>query len=148
MRVLLGLLLLPALMCGCTAATVASAGAIIGAAGSSISTSSEVFQMGKLDAVDMTEFERQIEGVRCAARDLSLTMEKEEHNAPGQWRCTIADVRKTRFRVYVDRRSETLCRTRVDVGFFGSEPTARLFLTRVRLNVGGPATQPVLVEPK
>ena len=50
----------------------------------------------------------------------------------GVWLCTLEDDRKAAISVAVERRTETLCRTRIDVGVFGSEPTARLILIRMR----------------
>ena len=128
--VAIGLLLL--LCGGCAEAGIATAGAVMGLAGSSITTGADVYGMGKLDAADMVAFEEQVAAVRAAAEDLELTLEKEEAYEPGRWRCTLADDRQTRVRIYLDRRTPRLCRTRVDVGVLGSEPMARLILLRIR----------------
>lgn len=118
---------------GCATATVASAGAIVGLAASAVSTGADVYQMGKLSSADEAYFDEWIAAVRAAAEDLRLTVVTESlDNDKGEWRCTLADDRKGRIKVFVQRRTETLCRTRVDVGWFGSEPTARLFIARVR----------------
>jgi hypothetical protein len=124
-----------ALLCagGCAEATIAGVGAFAGLAATGVSTGADVYRMGKLDAVDMVGFDDQIAAVEKASRDLSLTIEKQERYEPGRWRCTIADDRQSRFRIYLDRRTEKICRTRIDVGIFGSESTARLFLARMRL---------------
>jgi hypothetical protein len=117
---------------GCATASIASAGAIAGLAASSIATSADVYRMGKLDAVEMVKLDDQIAAVELAARDLKLTIQSKEHYDKGRWRCMIADDRDSHFRVYLQRRTENMCRTRIDVGVFGSEGTARLFLARMR----------------
>jgi len=128
--VAIGLLLL--VSGGCAEAGIATAGAMVGLAAGSINTGADVYGMGKLDATDMVAFEEQVAAVRAAAEDLELTLEKDEVYEPGRWRCTLADDRETRVRIYLDRRTSRLCRTRVDVGVFGSKPTARLILLRIR----------------
>ena len=128
-----------ALAGGCAGATIASAGAFAGLAATSVSTGADVYSMGKLDSVHLATLDEEIAAVQQAARDLALTIEQQELYQPGRWRCTIADDRSSRFRVYVERRTQRLCRTRIDVGVLGSEPTARLFLTRLRMAIHGPA---------
>jgi hypothetical protein len=119
---------------GCATATVASAGAMAGLAASAVSTSADVYQMGKLSSADRARFNDWIADVRAAAADdLHLKVVKESlDNEKGEWRCTLADDQKAKIKVFVQRRTETLCRTRIDVGLFGSEPTARLILARIR----------------
>jgi len=70
----------------------------------------------------------------------------EEYWRKGQWRCSMKDDRDSKVRIDIDRRSRTLCRLKIDVGLMGSEPTARLVLARMRMNLPKPATQPVRVE--
>jgi hypothetical protein len=120
---------------GCATATVASAGAMVGLAASAVSTGADVYRLGKLDAADEARFDDWITAVRAAADDLHLKVMKESrNNEKGEWRCTLADDRKAKIKVFVQRRTKTLCRTRIDVGWFGSEPTARLILARVRVH--------------
>jgi hypothetical protein len=124
-----------AVVCGgCAEATIAGVGAVAGLAATGVSTGADVYRMGKLDAVDMISLDDQIAAVQSAARDLRLTLQKQElyNTDHGRWRCTISDDRDTRFRVYLERRTARLCRSRIDVGIFGSESTARLFLARMR----------------
>ena len=122
---------------GCTTAAIASAGTMVGLAPSAVSTGADVYQLGKLDSADQARFDDTIAAVRAAAADLHLKMAKESRdNAKGQWGCTLVDERGSGARVIVQRRTETLCRTRIDVGWFGSEPTARLILSRIRAHAG------------
>jgi hypothetical protein len=124
--------------CGCATAAVATAGTMAGIAASAISTGSDVYRLGKLDSADEVRYAQWITATRQATDDLGFTIELENDNGKGNWRCTIADDRKSRIRIYIDRRTETLCRTRIDVGIFGSEPTARLLLARIRDNAPMP----------
>jgi hypothetical protein len=127
---------------GCTTAAVVSAGTMAGLAASAVSTGADVYRLGKLDSADEAHFDEWIGAVRAAAADLQLKIEKESrNNEKGEWRCTLVDDRRSKTRVIVQRRTGTLCRTRIDVGWFGSEPTARLILAHVRLH-GDPATRP------
>jgi hypothetical protein len=118
---------------GCATATVASAGAMVGLAASAVSTGADVYQMGKLSSADQARFDDWITDIRAAADDLHLKLVKESlNNEKSEWRCTLADDQKAKIKVFVQRRTETLCRTKIDVGLFGSEPTARLILARIR----------------
>jgi hypothetical protein len=118
---------------GCATAAVASAGTMIGLAASAVSTGADVYQMGKLSSADQTRFDDWIADIRAAADDLHLKVVRESlNNEEGEWRCTLADDQKAKIKVFVQRRTETLCRTKIDVGLFGSEPTARLILARIR----------------
>ena len=120
---------------GCTTAAVVSAGTVAGIAASAVSTGAEVYRLGKLDSADEARFDEWIDAVRIAADDLHLQIAKESNKRKGEWRCTLVDERKSKIKVTVQRRTETLCRTRIDVGWFGSEPTARLLLAQVRLYI-------------
>ena len=126
---------------GCTTAAVASAGTMVGFAASAVSTGADVYRLGKLDSADEARFDEWIVAVRAAAADLHLKVEKESrNNEKGEWRCTLLDERRAKIKVIVQRRTATLCRTRIDVGWFGSEPTARLLLAHVRVRED-PATR-------
>jgi hypothetical protein len=114
---------------GCAGLPLAS---VAGLAATSVSTGADVYNMGKLDSVDMMSLDANIGAVHQAVQDLKLTIQTQEGYKAQHWRCMIVDERGTRFRVYLEGRTERLCRTRVDVGVFGSEPTARLFLKRMR----------------
>lgn len=135
---------------GCATAAVATAGTLAGIAASAVSTGADVYRMGKLDSADQARFNQWIACARAAAADLHLTIQKWSDDGKGYWHCTVADDRKATIDVNIERRTETLCHTRIDVGIFGSEPTARLILTRMRVHNDpalakagkGPATAP------
>jgi hypothetical protein len=136
-----GLILISIIGSGCAEATIASAGALMGIAASAVSTGADVYRLGKLDAADMVGFEEQIAAIRVAADDLGFKIEREERPEAGRWRCTVVDDRNSRIRVRVESRTEKLTRTRIDVGVLGSEPTARLLVSRIRIHIE-PATRP------
>jgi hypothetical protein len=133
-------ILLALIASGCAEATIAGVGAFAGLAATGVSTGADVYRMGKLDAVDMVALDDQISAVHEAAAELKLRVESEELYDAGRWRATIADDRDSRFRIYLERRTANMCRTRIDVGMFGSESTARLFMARVRSETSVPST--------
>ena len=126
---------------GCTTAAVASAGTMVGLAASAASTGADVYRMGKLDAADEARYGEWKLAVRKAAADLHLRKVRDYDDGQGEWRCTLLDERNAKIKVIVQRRTATIVRTRIDVGWFGSEPTARLILARVRVHED-PTTRP------
>lgn len=119
---------------GCTTAAVATAGTVAGIAASAVSTGADAYRMGKLDSADQVRFEQWIASARAAAVDLDLNVVKWTDNGKGEWWCTLADERRSMIGISIERRTAALCRTRIDVGLFGSEPTARLILNRMRFH--------------
>jgi hypothetical protein len=110
--------------------------AVIGAASQAAGTGSAVFSAGKLKAVGMVDVESARRAVLIAARETSLTVEEETSSRPGRYRIVLRDDLNTHVWVYLDQRTATLTRLQVNVGLFGSEPTARLLLTRIGLALG------------
>ena len=125
-----------------------SAGTIAGIAASAISTGADVYRMGKLDAADEARFDDWIGDFHLSAADLHVKVDKESYDgAKGVWRCVLVDDRNSKASISVERRTETLCRTRIDVGWFGSEPTARLILARVRQHEHAASQNPPTTRP-
>jgi hypothetical protein len=121
---------------GCATATIASAGAMAGLAATAVATGSDVYRMGKLDAAEMTSVAEWIAAARAAADELRLAPKKQSGDQTRRWHCTLIDDRGSKIKITVERRTETMCRARIDVGLFGSEPTARLLLARIRFHLG------------
>jgi hypothetical protein len=117
---------------GCGPLTVASAGAIAGLTATAFTTGADAYRMGKLDSVDNVRYDVWIDSVKSAAGELHLKLEKPKDNGKGIWTCVVKDDRGDGADIRVDRRTEMLCETRIDVGWFGSEPAARLILSRIR----------------
>ncbi|MDY7107365.1 MAG: DUF3568 family protein [Planctomycetota bacterium] len=110
--------------------------AVIGAASQAAGTGSAVFSAGKLKAVGMADVESARRAVLIAADETSLTVEEVTSSRIGRYRIVLKDDRNARVWVYLDQRTPTLTRLQVNVGLFGSEPTARLLLTRIGLALG------------
>ncbi len=121
---------------GCAEATLATAGAFVGMAAAGISTGADVYRMGKLDSVDLCEFDDLKPAVYTAAKQLNLTVVSETMMGYEQCKIKLIDDRGTTMRVSIQSNTKRLCATRIDVGIFGSEPTARLLLARVRYAAG------------
>jgi len=118
---------------GCAALSLATAGALLDAAGSAASAGTEVYSLGKLDFSVMATFDQCRAAVVDGSRDLALHIESCEFTNKQQNEIVfkLTDDRKTRIDVRVDRRSGNLCQCRVNVGWFGSEPTAKLVMQRI-----------------
>jgi len=110
--------------------------AVIGAASQAAGTGSAVFSAGKLKAVGMVDAESARTAVLIAADELSLTVEEETSPRPEKYRIVLRDDRNTHVWVNIEQRTPALTRLQVNVGLFGSEPTARLLLARIGLALG------------
>ena len=134
---------------GCAPAALITAGTVAGLAASALTTGADVYRSGKLDAVDMARFDDWVMAVRLASADLHLSIDDERLSTrvPERWQCRLRDERGSAIGVRVERRTETLCRCRIDVGLFGSEPTARLILARIRAHLPRPPNPPTPSHP-
>jgi hypothetical protein len=133
------LLLLAVLLAspGCATLTLGTIATAIGVAGSAVSTGNAVFSQGKLDSAEMSTTQNWLAAVRLAAGELHLTLKEEPHATPNTPHyLTLSDDHGSTISIRVERRTETLLRSRISVGLFGSEPTARLLLSRIRHHAG------------
>lgn len=136
---LIVLLALTSFGSGCATLTLATLGTALGVAGSAAATGGSVYSQGKLDSAEMVTVEVWAAAVRSAGEELHLKVCQEPIlNANDPRRFTLTDDRGTRIGVRIDRRTETMLYSRVDVGLFGSEPAARLVLSRIRHHAGVP----------
>ena len=122
---------------GCAAVPVAAAGTMVGMTASAVTTGSDIYRLGKLDAAEMAGFDESVAAARSAAADLGLREKKTEPRKGDAVRITFADDRNTTLTVRVEPRTASLVLIRIDVGWFGSQTTARLFLTRLRVHLLG-----------
>jgi len=118
---------------GCAAIPLATLGTVAGISTSAVSTGREIFTLGKLDTAEMAGYPETLVAARSAAAELYLTPKGKEKLEPWQAELVFVDEKGATVEADIERRSEMLVRIRVDVGLFGSEVTARLFLTRLRL---------------
>ena len=120
---------------GCITASLATIGTVLGAVGSAASAGSEVYSLGKLDVSVMATFDECRAAVTQAATDLQLHVKeaKNKDKPPKDVsEIELEDDLKSTISVRVERRTGRMCRCRVDVGLFGSEPTAKLLMHRIR----------------
>jgi hypothetical protein len=120
---------------GCAAVPVATLGTLLGVGASAVSAGNDVFQLGKLDTAEMAAFDRAVAAARRAADDLSMRHRNTDPRRGRAVRLTFEDARGAALSVRVEPRTATLVRIRIDVGWFGSETTARLFLERMRVHL-------------
>ena len=130
---------------GCAAVPIAALGSVLGVTASAVSTGGDIYRLGKLDAVEVATFDEAVEAAYLAAAELRLTNKGAEPRKGGAVQVSFADDKGAGMKVRVEPRTPRLVRVRVDVGWFGSEMTARLFLTRLRVylpKLSAPAPDP------
>ncbi len=122
---------------GCALIPVATLGAVFDIAGAAVSTGPAVYAAGKLDTAFMADSSQVEDAVRRAAADLHLKIVHDcsQSKRGDVWLFQLEDDWKSRIEVNLERRTPTLCRCRVNVGLFGSEPTARLVMGRIELHL-------------
>jgi hypothetical protein len=131
---LLLLTLLPLTGAGCVTASLVTAGTVVGAATAAVSTGADVYRLGKLDTAVMANYDDTREAVREAAANfrLKIVRDQQERKHYHIWNFELADDLKETVDVRIERRSDELCLIRVDVGWFGSQPTAQLIIDKIR----------------
>lgn len=132
---------------GCAAVPVAALGSVLGVTASAVSTGGDIYRLGKLDAVEVATFDEAVEAAYLAAAELRLANKGAEPRKGEAVQVSFADDKGAGMKVRVEPRTPRLVRVRVDVGWFGSEMTARLFLSRLRvylprLTAPAPAVDP------
>ena len=134
---LLALVLLLPMVSGCAGAALVTLATVADITSGVVSTGADVYKMGKLNSADIARYEECLVAVREAARDMHLkTVEDERHDGKHDiWDFTFRDELNSEIDVSVERRTAALVRIRIDVGLFGSEPTAKLFMARIRYHL-------------
>jgi hypothetical protein len=141
---------LPSAASSCALIPLATLGTVADIASSAASTGPEVYQMGKLDLAFVSKFSDVQKAVRQAAYELRLIVidDPDTTKHPGVWKCQIEDNLTSLMTITVEARTPMLCRCRVDVGLFGSQTTAKLFMSRISLHIPvPPKTPPVTSMP-
>jgi hypothetical protein len=133
---------------GCALIPLATVGAVVDIAGTAASAGPAVYKAGKLDTAFIADSIVVEAAVRAAAADLCLrVMRDSSKDKRGDvWVYQFEDDWKTKVEVTLERRTRMLCLCRINVGFFGSEPTARLVLTGIEQHLPPPPT-PLKVSP-
>jgi Protein of unknown function (DUF3568) len=123
---------------GCITASIATIGAMIGFAGTAATVGNDVYHLGKLYRSVMATQDDTRKAVRATAGDLGLKVLSESppsHDNPVS-EYLLEDDQKKKMGVSLDQRSAKLCQIRVDVGIWGSEPTAKLIMDRICFHLG------------
>jgi hypothetical protein len=131
----LPLLLLPLTCGGCVGVTAATLGTVIGAAGSAVGTGADIYGLGKLKTAQMASLADTVAATQAAARDLHLKLKCERKEKDQTTHLEFCDDKCAKLEVRIEPRTPSLVHIRIDVGLFGSEPTARLFLARLRTHL-------------
>jgi len=132
---------------GCALIPLATVGAVVDIAGTAASAGPAVFKAGKLDTAFMADYAAAKSAVRVAAADLHLRIlcDRSRNQRGDIWEFELEDDQKTNIEIIIERRTAMLCLCRVDVGYFGSEPTARLVMSRIEQHLPklpAPSTAP------
>jgi hypothetical protein len=129
---------------GCEIITLATVSTVLDIAGTAITSGPEVFSMGKLDTALMADYGEIQKAVRRAAGELHLHLVRDRQKSKTKdiWDFQLQDDLKAKIEVTVERRSPMLCKLQVNVGLFGSEPTARLIMHRIESHLPPAATAP------
>jgi hypothetical protein len=120
---------------GCAAVPLAAAGTLAGIASSTVGAGSDLYRAGKLDAADLAAFDAVAAAAEMAGEDMGFALKGRAPVPAGRLRLSYVDDRGATITVTADRRTATLTHTRIDVGLFGSETTARLMLGRIRAHL-------------
>jgi hypothetical protein len=137
----LALVICSALVCGgCALIPLDTLSTVLGMASSAASTGPEVYRAGKLETALMIQYPQLLQNARAAAADLRLHIarDRSDSKSPDNWDFKLRDDRGAQIEITVQRRSPMLCRCRVDVGFFGSEPTAKVILRQIESHQSPP----------
>ena len=129
---------------GCEIVTLATVSTMLDIAGTVATTGPEVFSMGKLSTALMADDGEIQKAVRRAGADLHLHLvrDRQEKSYRNIWDFQFQDDRKSKIEVTVEKRAGMLCWLRVNVGIFGSEPTARLIMHRIESHLPPTAAAP------
>jgi hypothetical protein len=116
--------------------------AALGAAASAASQGSAVFQRGKLAVSWMGQLDTVVAATEAAGTDLGLLTRHSSGNVvEGQWRTVMYTHDGDKLVVTVQRKTPEFVQFTIDIGWFGSEPTARLLLKRMAVAIDLDATR-------
>ena len=119
---------------GCAAAPLAALATVADISSDVVGTGSEVFKNGKLESVELTTFSQCEDAIRQTFTDFRLNVVYDTRDGADRKFEVIDDTGATTD-IVITRRSPVLCYIKIDVGYFGSEPLARLLLRRIRVHL-------------
>ncbi|MEM1211819.1 MAG: DUF3568 family protein [Planctomycetota bacterium] len=103
---------------------------MIGAAATGAQTAIGIFKRGKLEAVDASPIEELTRATQQTIAGLELEVE-EEIVEPDRYYVEARDLQDDWVIVELTRETDELTAIRLNVGWFGSEPTASLVLAQI-----------------
>lgn len=110
--------------------------AVLGAAASAASSGSAAYKRGKLVASWMGPFDLVVAAGEVALSEMGYAIYRSSGDArEGEWTIVAYDDDGGKIVLTVDRKTSELTDFQIDVGWFGSEPTARLVLKRMALAI-------------
>jgi hypothetical protein len=130
---------------GCITASLATIGTVLGAVGTAASTGADAYKLGKLDSALFCDARACHNAVLSSAVDLGLWVRSDglDNRSGIIYEMALLDDQKSQVGIRIEQRSAMLTLCRVDVGIFGSEPTAKLVLERIRFHLHQlPTTNP------
>jgi hypothetical protein len=117
---------------GCTAISFSAIGSLADLGNSAVSFGNDKYYFGKLTTAEMTDVGTARVAMFDAATDLGLYLKAPGDYEDGDENFAFLDEKGMQVGVELERRTASLVRIKVDVGPFGNEVTARLFLARMR----------------
>jgi hypothetical protein len=127
---------------GCALIPLSTLGSLASLGNSSVTEGRDAFFFGKLKSAEMASFDQARRAVRAAANDFGLKPKWPEKLTPHRSEMAFIDTTGAQIGIRIDEQSTRLVHLRLDVGLFGSEPTERVFLMRVRAYLPDPASRP------
>jgi hypothetical protein len=122
---------------GCALLPLATLSTVFGLGSTVATTGPEVYHEGKLDSALLAAYPDVLAGVRAAANDLRFHIERDQ--PVGKWgnmhNIKIADEEESGIDITIERRTSAVTRCRVDVGYFGSAPTAKLVMRQIETHL-------------
>ncbi|MEM6391792.1 MAG: DUF3568 family protein [Planctomycetota bacterium] len=104
--------------------------AMLGAAASGAQTAVGIFQRGKLEAVDASPIDELTRATQQTIDALGFEVYEEEIE-PDRYFIEARDLQNDWIIVELSRQTDMLTAIRLNVGYFGSEPTASLVLAQI-----------------
>ena len=118
---------------GCATLTLTTVGTIVGSVADPVQG---FFSAGKLHSAEMVDFRTAVAAARQAANDLGMRPVEVPRSRQGKDPTVLelwfVDDKCHRLTVKLERRARSLALVDINVGFFGSNPVAHLYLDRLR----------------
>ena len=119
--------------------------AAVGAAATAAQTGETVIKRGKINAAQIATIDDVVAAIREACGELGLEITLDQRKKPQDHRITAEDEKGSDHKFRVRRRTDRLTHYQIDVGWFGSNATAKLLLNRVQVRLADNIPEGVLI---